>query len=173
MCLQANRVAVKGSLARNLHRLRTVLLFVEKLMQNLAAGPDVTLSSAASEAYAVSLGPYHSTVMRATCNAGFLLLPTRHTFLTSIGETGMTPKVCVKHMAMFQLLKILPDTVTLSMMYWDSQRHLYFSFEHIVCVHAEDSGTTTVNAVCPAAMALIERIDKLYDKPMPASTNWF
>eukprot|EP00892_Ulva_mutabilis_P007327 jgi/Ulvmu1/4967/UM207_0011.1 len=121
---KANRVSIKGSLARNLHRLRTVLLFVEKLMQNLSAAPDVTLSSAASEAYAVSLGPYHSTVMRATCNAGLLLLPTRVSFLRSIGET-------------------------------------------------EDSGLQSVKAVCPAAMALIECIDKLYDKPMPASTNWF
>lgn len=79
---------IKGSLSRNLHRLRTVLLFIEKLMQNLSAEPDVALSSAASDAYADSLGPYHSAVMRTTCNAGFLMLPGRLTFLTSIGETG-------------------------------------------------------------------------------------
>lgn len=42
-----------------------------------------------------------------------------------------------------------------------------------VFVHAEGSSLKSVKAVCPAAMALIERIDKLYDKPMPASTNWF
>lgn len=42
-----------------------------------------------------------------------------------------------------------------------------------VCIYAEETGSTSAQAVCPAAIALIGRIDKLYDKPMPASTNWF
>lgn len=86
--LQANTVTKKNSLARNLHRLRTAVHFIMRIMSLLAKDREMALSSAVAEAYQDTLGPYHSTVVRGTCQAGFLLLPTRATFLSSIGETG-------------------------------------------------------------------------------------
>ena len=86
--VQAGTVTTKGSLARNAHRLRTVIVFMEKIMLNLHADKATTLSTAVSGAYADTLAAYHGMVVRATCNAGFLLLPTRASFLQSLGETG-------------------------------------------------------------------------------------
>ena len=57
-------------------------------MAGLAANRETTLSSAVSAAYGETLSLYHSLVVRGTCNAGFLMLPTRASFLASIGETG-------------------------------------------------------------------------------------
>lgn len=86
----------KNSLARNLHRLRTVVHFIKQIMFLLAKDQQVSLSTAVSEAYSVTLAAYHGTIVRGTCQAGFLLLPTRETFLESIGETG-TASCCVFH----------------------------------------------------------------------------
>jgi hypothetical protein len=86
--MQAKQVTVKGSLARNLHRLRTVLVFMEKIMANLMDDDACSLSTAVSRAYGDTLSVYHSMIVRGTCNAGFLTLPTRAAFLKSLGETG-------------------------------------------------------------------------------------
>jgi Glycolipid transfer protein (GLTP) len=86
--VQSNTVTKKNSLARNLHRLRTVVVFMEKIMDNLAANAATTLSTAVSSAYAETLALYHSFAVRTTCNAGFLVLPNRTSFLASLGETG-------------------------------------------------------------------------------------
>jgi hypothetical protein len=86
--MQNNTVTVKNSLARNLHRLRTAILFISRIMSGLAEDRSLTLSGAVSSAYVDTLAQYHSAVLRGTCNAGFLLLPTRQAFLASIGETG-------------------------------------------------------------------------------------
>ena len=96
--MQAGTVTTKGSLARNLHRLRTVIVFMEKIMMNLHADVATTLSTAVSGAYADTLAAYHGMVVRTTCNAGFLLLPSRAGFLQSLGETGaLPPPCCVFH----------------------------------------------------------------------------
>jgi hypothetical protein len=86
--MQANTVTKKNSLARNVHRLRTVVQFIMHIMSLLAKDRTTSLSTAVSTAYSDTLGTYHSTVLRGTCQAGFLLLPTREAFLSSIGETG-------------------------------------------------------------------------------------
>jgi Glycolipid transfer protein (GLTP) len=86
--MQKGTVTKKNSLARNVHRLRTVVVFTEKIMANLIRDAAMSLSGAVSAAYGDTLAPYHSTIVRTTCNAGFLLLPSRHSFLQSIGETG-------------------------------------------------------------------------------------
>jgi hypothetical protein len=87
--LQANTMTKRNSLARNLHRLRTVVHFIQRIMFLLASDNEVSLSAAVSKAYNETMGPYHSTLVRTTCQAGFMLLPTREAFLDSIGETGM------------------------------------------------------------------------------------
>lgn len=81
-------MTTKNSLARNLHRLRTVVVFMEKIMANLVSDPKTPLSTAVSSAYGETLSAYHSMIVRGTCNAGFLLLPNRTSFLASLGETG-------------------------------------------------------------------------------------
>lgn len=91
--MQAKSVTTKNSGARNLHRLRTAILFIQQLFQRLVADREATLAAAASAAYAETLSPYHSTVIRGTVTTGFVLLPSRATFLAQIQETGAQP-VC-------------------------------------------------------------------------------
>lgn len=86
--MQTNTLTKKNSLARNLHRLRTVVHFIKHIMFLLAKDPQASLSTAVSEAYNATLSVYHGTIVRGTCQAGFLLLPSREAFLDSIGETG-------------------------------------------------------------------------------------
>ena len=99
--MQTNTVTTKNSLARNLHRLRTVVVFMEKIMANLVSDPKTPLSTAVSSAYGETLSAYHSMIVRGTCNAGFLLLPNRTSFLASLGETGarslLTQRVSSRH----------------------------------------------------------------------------
>jgi Glycolipid transfer protein (GLTP) len=94
--MQKGTVTKKNSLARNVHRLRTVVVFTEKIMANLIRDAAMSLSGAVSAAYGDTLAPYHSTIVRTTCNAGFLLLPSRHSFLQSIGETGKDSRMCFR-----------------------------------------------------------------------------
>jgi Glycolipid transfer protein (GLTP) len=86
--VQKGSVTTKNSLSRNVHRLRTVIVFTEMIMAHLICSATTSLSGAVSAAYGETLAPYHSAIVRATCNAGFLLLPSRHAFLQSIGESG-------------------------------------------------------------------------------------
>jgi hypothetical protein len=58
-------------------------------MANLSDDASCSLSMAVSNAYGETLSAYHSLIVRGTCNAGFLTLPTRAAFLKSLGETGV------------------------------------------------------------------------------------
>jgi hypothetical protein len=82
-------VTTKNSGARNLHRLRTAILFIQQLFQRLVNDADVTLATAASAAYAETLSPYHTALIRGTVTTGFAILPSRATFLSNIRETGV------------------------------------------------------------------------------------
>lgn len=84
---KSNTVTTKNSGARNLHRLRTVILFISQLLQNLIADADATLSAAATEAYKETLAVYHSTIVRGSVSTGMMLLPSRAAFLESLGES--------------------------------------------------------------------------------------
>lgn len=102
--LQKGTVTTKNSLARNVHRLRTVIVFTEKIMAALIQSPKTTLSSAVAAAYGETLAPYHTTMVRGACHAGFLLLPSRHAFLQSIGETGARPQAPHLHLPLLTAL---------------------------------------------------------------------
>jgi hypothetical protein len=99
--VQKGTVTTKNSLSRNVHRLRTVIVFTEMIMAHLIRSATTSLSGAVSAAYGETLAPYHSTIVRGTCNAGFLLLPSRHAFLQSIGESGANQRClrCVAFLA--------------------------------------------------------------------------
>ena len=83
----ANRATVRGSAARNLHRLATGLSFAAELLSALAADPACPLRTAASSAYTQTLAKYHTAFLRAGVKASTYLLPDRATFLRSLGET--------------------------------------------------------------------------------------
>ena len=83
----ANRVTVRGSAARNLHRLATGLAFAAELLAALAADASTPLRTAASAAYGKTLATYHTALLRAGVKASTYLLPDRAAFLRSLGET--------------------------------------------------------------------------------------
>jgi hypothetical protein len=76
----------KNSPARNVHRLLNTLNFIAAIFHNLSAG--MPLKDAVSEGYDRTLAQLHAWVVRAGIKTGMLALPTRETFLASIGETG-------------------------------------------------------------------------------------
>lgn len=75
----------KNSPARNVHRLLNTLNFIAAIFHNLSAG--MPLKDAVSEGYDRTLAQLHAWVVRAGIKTGMLALPTRETFLASIGET--------------------------------------------------------------------------------------
>jgi hypothetical protein len=82
----------KNSCARNLHRLTSVITFVQRLLEKLCESSTSTLRDAASVAYEEVMAPFHTYVVRAGVRAGLLALPSKETFLASIGETLETAK---------------------------------------------------------------------------------
>lgn len=89
---KAGLVATKNSCARNLHRLTSVLKFMRLLLIKLVEGPTVSLKDAANFAYEAALAPIHPYSVRTAVWAGMYMLPTRQTFLASIGETEQSAK---------------------------------------------------------------------------------
>ena len=69
-----------------MHRLLNTLNFIAAIFHNLSAG--MPLKDAVSEGYDRTLAQLHAWVVRAGIKTGMLALPTRETFLASIGETG-------------------------------------------------------------------------------------
>lgn len=85
-------VTKKNSCARNLHRLKSAIVFVEALVANLTTNCTVTLREAASSAYDFALAPIHTYVVRGAVKAGILSLPSRANFLRGIRETEATAR---------------------------------------------------------------------------------
>ncbi|GLI59613.1 hypothetical protein VaNZ11_001545 [Volvox africanus] len=85
--IEANRATHKGSCARNLHRLMLVITFVRLMLSNLLENPSMQLKDALWNAYQGSLGPIHTYMVRTAVWAGLVTMPTRETFMRSIGET--------------------------------------------------------------------------------------
>lgn len=83
----ANCVTVRGSAARNLHRLASSLAFAAELLAALAADASAPLRAATGAAYAKTLANYHTAFLRAGIRASTYLLPDRASFLRSLGET--------------------------------------------------------------------------------------
>ena len=101
-------MTTKNSLARNLHRLRTVVVFMKCIMANLVEDSKATLSAALASAYMDTLAKYHSMLVRGSCNAGFLLLPSRATFLASIGEDGAPAHLDTAPVDLAHLCMVVP-----------------------------------------------------------------
>ncbi|CAD7701184.1 unnamed protein product [Ostreobium quekettii] len=89
---QKKTVTKKNSCARNLHRLRSAILFVSTLVQELTSDSSMSLREAASTAYESALAPIHTYVVRGAVKAGLLMLPSRAAFLASICETETTAR---------------------------------------------------------------------------------
>lgn len=85
-------VTKKNSCARNLHRLKSAIVFIETLVDNLTSNYAATLREAASAAYDVALAPIHTYVVRGAVRAGILSLPSRASFLQGISETEATAR---------------------------------------------------------------------------------
>ncbi|EFJ48912.1 hypothetical protein VOLCADRAFT_90666 [Volvox carteri f. nagariensis] len=85
--ISANRATLKGSCARNLHRLMLVITFVRLMLSNLMENPGMQLKDALWNAYQGSLSPIHTYMVRTAVWAGLVTMPTRETFMRSIGET--------------------------------------------------------------------------------------
>ncbi len=85
-------MTTKNSCSRNLHRLMTSFDFIRQLLQLLVADGGVTTREAASTAYDATLSEAHTFVVRAGVKAGMLALPSRESFLRSIGETEESAK---------------------------------------------------------------------------------
>ncbi|GFR42075.1 hypothetical protein Agub_g2896 [Astrephomene gubernaculifera] len=85
--VKANKATVKGSCARNLHRLMLVITFVRLMLSNLLDNPTMQLKDALWAAYQGSLHPIHTYMVRTAVWAGLVTMPTRETFMRSIGET--------------------------------------------------------------------------------------
>lgn len=83
----ANRVTTKNSCSRNLHRLMTSFDFIRQLLTLLVKDASVSTREAANTAYDATLSEAHTFVVRAGVKAGMLALPSRESFLRSIGET--------------------------------------------------------------------------------------
>ena len=83
----ANCVTVRGSAARNLHRLASSLAFAAELLAALAADASAPLRAATGAAYAKTLANYHTLFLRAGIRASTYLLPDRASLLRSLGET--------------------------------------------------------------------------------------
>jgi len=88
----AQRVTVRGSAARNLHRLASGLAFAAELLAALAADPATPLRAAAGAAYGKTLANYHTAFLRAGVKASTYLLPDRASFLRSLGENEETAR---------------------------------------------------------------------------------
>ena len=88
----AGRATVRGSAARNLHRLASGLAFAAELLAALAADAACPLRTAAGAAYAKTLANYHTALLRAGVRASTYLLPDRAAFLRSLGESEATAK---------------------------------------------------------------------------------
>ncbi|GLC37363.1 hypothetical protein PLESTB_001595300 [Pleodorina starrii] len=85
--IRANRATNKGSCARNLHRLMLVITFVRLMLSNLLENPSMQLKDALWNAYQGSLSPIHTYMVRTAVWAGLVTMPSRETFMRSIGET--------------------------------------------------------------------------------------
>ncbi|GIL77036.1 hypothetical protein Vretimale_3239 [Volvox reticuliferus] len=85
--IAANRATLKGSCARNLHRLMLVITFVRLMLSNLLENPSMQLKDALWNAYQGSLSPIHTYMVRTAVWAGLVTMPSRETFMRSIGET--------------------------------------------------------------------------------------
>ena len=89
---QSGKAMVKNSCARNLHRLMLVVSFVRQMLQLLLDNPRMLLKDAFYKAYMGSLAPIHTYVLQTAVWAGLGLLPSRETFLKSIGETEQSAR---------------------------------------------------------------------------------
>ncbi|KXZ44720.1 hypothetical protein GPECTOR_63g46 [Gonium pectorale] len=93
--IRANRATNKGSCARNLHRLMLVITFVRLMLENLLNNPSMQLKDALWNAYQGSLHPIHTYMVRTAVWAGLVTMPSRETFMRSIGETEETARAHV------------------------------------------------------------------------------
>ncbi|KAG2439939.1 hypothetical protein HXX76_004058 [Chlamydomonas incerta] len=84
--VRAGRATTKGSCARNLHRLMLVITFVRLLLQQLLDNPNTQLKDALWVAYKGSLHPIHTYMVQTAVWAGLGMVPSRATFMASIGE---------------------------------------------------------------------------------------
>lgn len=83
-----NSVTIKGSLSRNLRRVRQGLDLMRVLFQNFLSADDYTLRVAASSAYQVVCAPYHTWAIRTAVYAGMCTLPTKEQLVLNLNETA-------------------------------------------------------------------------------------
>eukprot|EP00344_Euplotes_crassus_P007010 CAMPEP_0197015250 /NCGR_PEP_ID=MMETSP1380-20130617/73476_1 /TAXON_ID=5936 /ORGANISM="Euplotes crassus, Strain CT5" /LENGTH=186 /DNA_ID=CAMNT_0042441019 /DNA_START=130 /DNA_END=690 /DNA_ORIENTATION=- len=71
---------------RSIERLLRFILLLQRIIENLHANKEESLSSAVRKAYDQELSRYHSFFLRNTVKGIFYLLPKRETFLKSITD---------------------------------------------------------------------------------------
>ncbi|KAK9836698.1 hypothetical protein WJX74_006361 [Apatococcus lobatus] len=83
---------VKNSCTRNLHRLLYAVSFISELLSQLTKSANANMQTAAFEAYGQTLSNIHPFLVRMGVKASIYMLPTRETFMKSIGETEESTK---------------------------------------------------------------------------------
>lgn len=90
---RSGKAMVKNSCARNLHRLMLVISFVKQMLQAMLDNERMSLKDAFYKAYLGSLSTIHTYMLQTAVWAALGLLPTKETFLKSIGETEASAKL--------------------------------------------------------------------------------
>ncbi|KAH7833269.1 hypothetical protein Vadar_004699 [Vaccinium darrowii] len=80
-------VKTRGSLSRNLRRVRQGLDLIRALFKNFLCSDHCSLKEAASTAYAEVCAPYHTWAVRTAVSTGMYALPTREQLLLKLNET--------------------------------------------------------------------------------------
>lgn len=83
---------VKNSCTRNLHRLLYAVSFISELLSQLTKSANANMQTAAFEAYGQTLSNIHPFLVRMGVKASIYMLPSRETFMKSIGETEESTK---------------------------------------------------------------------------------
>ncbi|XP_042032754.1 ACD11 homolog protein-like [Salvia splendens] len=85
--MKQDKVKTKGSLTRQLRRVRQGIDLIATLFQNFLNSDDPSLKEAATSAYAETCAPYHTWAVRTAASAGMYALPTREQLLVKMNET--------------------------------------------------------------------------------------
>ncbi|KAK9866609.1 hypothetical protein WJX84_000733 [Apatococcus fuscideae] len=96
---QDKTATVKNSCTRNLHRLLYAVSFISELLSQLTKTANANMRTAAFEAYAQTLSNIHPFLVRTGVKASIYMLPTRESFMQSIGETDESTKAQAAELA--------------------------------------------------------------------------